>query len=190
MPLPPRRPERTAGRSACSKSPPSHRPRRTAGAPLPHRGTPPRSPATPCASPRRPPSRTPLLPEVLERLRGILQIFRQRRRLARRHGRRQINDPMWIGGEAAHHFQRRDRILLANRDLALQFAFRGSACRSRPPDRARRRVAAVRCASRSLPGAAAARARSIRAPASPTRTRAPDIAAPSACRRTPRRYRC
>jgi hypothetical protein len=70
-----------------------------------------------------------LVPVVGERLGGVFEELRQRRRLHRRHRRRQINEPARVGREPRHHLQRRGRVLLADhhpaRELRLDRAAPG-----------------------------------------------------------------
>ena len=58
--------------------------------------------------------------EVGERFRRVLEKSRPARRFAGRHRRREVNQPFRIGGEAAHHLQRRRRVLLANCHAVVQ----------------------------------------------------------------------
>ena len=64
--------------------------------------------------------RRTLAAEVGERLGGMFQQARLAARLARRHRGRQVDQPLRVGGEPAHHFQRRRGVLLPNRDVAPQ----------------------------------------------------------------------
>ena len=57
---------------------------------------------------------------VGERLGGMFQQARFAARLARRHGGRQVDQPLRVGGETAHHFQRRRGMGLPNRDVSPQ----------------------------------------------------------------------
>ena len=62
-------------------------------------------------------------------------------RLGRRHRGRQVDQPLRIGGEAAHHFQRGDGVLFADRDVVVQPSGDDPLARSRLRYRARRRAA-------------------------------------------------
>ena len=57
---------------------------------------------------------------VGERLGGMLQQARLAAGLAGRHGGRQVDQPLRVGGEPAHHLQGRRGVLLADRDVAPQ----------------------------------------------------------------------
>src|SRR6266705_994337 len=50
----------------------------------------------------------------------MLQQSKRMARLARGHRGRQINQPLGIRSETAHHFQRRDSVLRANGDVAME----------------------------------------------------------------------
>jgi hypothetical protein len=58
--------------------------------------------------------------EVAKRLVGILKVTVLRACFRRRHGWRQLNQPFWIHGEAAHHLERGCRVFFPNRDGAVQ----------------------------------------------------------------------
>ena len=64
--------------------------------------------------------RRALFAVIRERLLWMLEQVGLLARLARRHRRRQIDEPPGVGGEAAHHLQGRARVLFADRDVALQ----------------------------------------------------------------------
>ena len=60
------------------------------------------------------------VPEVPERLSGVLEQTRLLGRLRRRHRGRQIDQPLRIRGESAEHLERGDPVLLADRDRVVQ----------------------------------------------------------------------
>ncbi len=64
--------------------------------------------------------RDALVEVVVEGLLGVLQQVGLLAGLARRHGRRQVDQPFGIGGEAAHHLQRRGGVLFADGHVAAQ----------------------------------------------------------------------
>ena len=64
--------------------------------------------------------RNALTPKIRECFRGIFEQVHALRRSGRRHGRRQIDEPFRICREPAHHFQRRQSVLLANRHVVVQ----------------------------------------------------------------------
>ena len=43
--------------------------------------------------------------------------------LTRRHRGRQVNEPLRVHGEAAHHFERGDGVFFANGQVAVQLGF-------------------------------------------------------------------
>src|SRR6202167_6275426 len=61
-----------------------------------------------------------VLAEIGESFRWIFEIVGASRGFTRRHRRRQIDEPMGIGGEAAHDLQCRNRMLFSDGDIALQ----------------------------------------------------------------------
>ena len=116
-----RRRRRTAGRCGCRRCrrSPSVTPNRSRAAvlvPADDR----RRPASPCASPRRRPAarpgcgsrRTPRRDARAGPARCVVSHGR--------HRRRQVDQPLRVGGEPAHHLQRRGGVLLADRDVAVQ----------------------------------------------------------------------
>src|SRR5262249_49961144 len=61
-----------------------------------------------------------LIAVIAEGLRWMFEQFRMLARFRRRHRRWEVDQPLRIGGKAAHHLESSNRVLFANRDVAVQ----------------------------------------------------------------------